>query len=106
MLGEIAISSAVLGPAAILSAHGREAMNTLSAWTLHVLSENPDIDLATLPGTTATLALTSPPAPPLLHLPPRAAAYRNPPKDGHHYRLELEPLIAPLALRRGHRIFQ
>jgi type VI secretion system secreted protein VgrG len=104
---QAALSCEALGPAAVVRAHGVEAMNALPAWTVDVLSDDAAVDTAKLVGAPATLAFGDDAGGargvPLLV---REASYAGPHRDGHRYQIALCPPLAKLVLRAGYRIFQ
>ncbi len=107
MIEQAALLCEPLGQAAVVRAHGVEAMSELPRWTVDVLCDDGTLDLAKLIGAAATLAFGDDAggmrAVPLVV---REASYGGMHRDGHRYRLELSAALGKLTLRAGYRIFQ
>jgi type VI secretion system secreted protein VgrG len=97
-----------LGPCRVVRAHGAEAMSALPAWTVDVLSLEPDVDLDALAQQPAVLTLTDEGGGPARAIPLLVthASYDGPYRDEHRYVVELSTEVWPLSLRSGYRIFQ
>jgi type VI secretion system secreted protein VgrG len=108
MNANVALVCKPLGPCTVVRLNGTEAMNALPAWTVEVLSTQPDVDLDALVQQDAAIGLADDGGGPARAIPliVTHASYAGPFRDRHRYTIELSASAWPLRLRSGYRIFQ
>jgi type VI secretion system secreted protein VgrG len=108
MNGPVALVCKPLGACRVIRVSGVEAMNALPAWTVDVLSAEPDVDLEALVGEGAAIELTDDGGGPARQVPLLVthASYGGSFRTEHRYAVELSAVVWPLSLRSGYRIFQ
>lgn len=107
MVEQAILTCDALGETSVVRLAGVEAMNELPRWTVDVLSNDGALDPAGALGAPAGLALADGGGGTrAVSLLVTEARYLGHHRDGHRYAVELSAAVAPLGLRRGHRVFQ